>query len=147
MPFISRDDSQHAYQIYEKTFAVDYIGNEFKKSYGIPNASPDIADPMLEMTEVPAHVMTIAQTSGGRDGFYFLCDTERWTVTICDFQFGPKDTTNLTQVCCSTVLRGLSVEITSYARVDREAGWTILSMRRKVGEITLLTPRKTFSRC
>ncbi len=102
MPFVSRDSSHDIYQIYDKTSAVDYVSDRIKKSFGFPSASSEIADPMLEMTVVPAYVMTIARTSGGRDGFYFLCDTERWTITICDFQVRPKDWTDLTQVCRST---------------------------------------------
>lgn len=95
-PFVSRDSSHDVYQIYDKTSAVDYVSDRIQKSFGIPNASSEIADPMLEMTVVPAYVMTIARTSGGRDGFYFLCDTERWTITICDFQLRPKDWIDLT---------------------------------------------------
>lgn len=72
MPFVSRDSSHDIYQIYDKTSAVDYVSDKIKKSYGIPSASSEIADPMLEMTVVPAYVMTIARASGGRDGFYFL---------------------------------------------------------------------------
>ncbi len=65
------------------------------------NAAPDIADPMEEICEVQGHVVTIAQTSGGRDGYYILCDTERWTITICDFQIGPGMGTELSLVRCS----------------------------------------------
>lgn len=97
MPFVSRDSSHDVYQIYDKI-----VSDRIKKSFGIPSANSEIADPMLEMTVVPAYVMTIARTSGGRDGFYFLCDTERWTITICDFQVRAKDWTDLTQVCRST---------------------------------------------
>lgn len=65
------------------------------------NADPSIADPMEEICEVQGHVVTIAQTSGGRDGYYILCDTERWTVTLCDFQVGPGMGTKLSRVRCS----------------------------------------------
>jgi len=99
MPFIRRDDEFDPYQIYEKTSAVDYNGQDFKKQITVVSKpSPDIADPMEEATSVPSHVVTLAQTSGGRDGYYILLDTERGTITICDFQIGPRVYTELSQV-------------------------------------------------
>jgi len=66
---------------------VDYNGGEFRRQLEIPSVkpSPDIADPMKGATSIPSHVVTLAQTSGGRDGYYILLDTERGTITMCDF--------------------------------------------------------------
>ena len=56
-----------------------------------PEIIPDLIllTPIEEATFVPSHVMHLAQTSGGRDGYYILIDTERGTITLCDFQDGP----------------------------------------------------------
>ena len=54
-------------------------------------------DPIEEIIIVPAHVMTLATTPGGRKGYYFFIDTERGTITIMDFQQGlaPTELTRL----------------------------------------------------
>lgn len=104
MPFVRRDSAFDGeidpYQIYEQTSAVDYNGQEFRRA-----ASASIrhrADPIEEETTIPSHVLTLANTAGGRDGHYIFLDTERGTITICDFQIGPKYT-DLSQVRPSLV--------------------------------------------
>lgn len=100
IPFIRQDWDERdvPFQIYEKTAAVDYDGEAFRGGLRYKHPSPDIAGPMEEETTLPAHVMTLAQTRGGRDGYYFFLDTERGTVTMCDFQVGRPSATELSQV-------------------------------------------------
>lgn len=86
IPYIGLDNN-HPFQIYEKTSAVDYSGEDCEKwtTYNNP-------DPIQETTTLPPHVVTLANTGGGRDGYYFFLDTERGTITRCDFQDGPEPT-------------------------------------------------------
>ena len=95
IPFVQRDNSFEPYQIYEKTSAVDYNGRVSRR--GATFSDTDVADPQEEATVLPSHVVTLADTSGGRDGYFFLFDTERGTITICDFQDGPRNCTELSQ--------------------------------------------------
>lgn len=90
IPFIRRDDMYDPYQIYDHTCCVDYNGKDFVEQ-------SNEGDPIEDLTTVSEHVVTLAGTPGGRDGFYFLLDTERGTVTMCDFQVGPSQT-ELSQV-------------------------------------------------
>ncbi|KAK3171999.1 hypothetical protein OEA41_004083 [Lepraria neglecta] len=89
IPFVRQEHCDESYEIYEKTTAVDYNGVGFR-------GAPVSGDPIEEITIVPAHVMTLATTPGGREGYYFFIDTERGTITIMDFQQGPRPT-ELTQ--------------------------------------------------
>ncbi|KAK3178709.1 hypothetical protein OEA41_000846 [Lepraria neglecta] len=97
IPFIRQDEDSKPYQIYEKTSAVDYNGGTFHGIASLDKPYPDVADPLEEMTTLPSHVVTLAKTSGGRDGYYIFLDTERGTITYCDFQDGPEHT-DLSQV-------------------------------------------------
>ena len=92
IPFIRPDEDSEPYQIYEKTSAVDYNGGTFHGIASLDKPYPDVADPLEEMTTLPSHVVTFAKTSGGRDGYYIFLDTERGTITYCDFQDGPEHT-------------------------------------------------------
>ena len=96
IPYIERDSEWEPYQIYEKTSVMDYTGEYFRK-FSVACKNPHSADPMDVVTALPPHVATIANTSEGRDGYYFFLDTERGTMTMCDFQDGP-DPTELSQV-------------------------------------------------
>ena len=98
LPYIQRDEEFNPYQIYEKTSAVDYNGNYFRNT-GVNYKNPVAAEPYNVETVLPSHVATIAKTAAGRDGYFFFLDTERGTMTMCDFQVGPKRATGLEQVC------------------------------------------------
>jgi hypothetical protein len=56
-----------------------------------------VLDPSLDLTMLPAHVLMIGETYG-RDGHHLFLDTERGTVTVCNFQGGPTTFTDLAQV-------------------------------------------------
>lgn len=88
MPYIRDDGEDDEYQIYDKTMAVDYEGKAFRKMATFKNPTPDVADPIEEVTTLPSHVVTLAKPAGGVNGYYFFLDTERGTISICDFQDG-----------------------------------------------------------
>ena len=97
IPFIRQDEDSEPDQIYEKTSAVDYNGGRFRRIASPDKPYPGIADPLVEMTALPSHVVTLAKTSGGRDGYYVFLNTKRGTILCCDFQDGPEHT-DLSQV-------------------------------------------------
>lgn len=98
LPYIRQDQEYTPYQIYEKTCAVDYSGRYFQESATHVPPDPTMAEPIEEETTLPSHVMTLARTPGGRDGYFFFIDTERGTITMCDFQDGRPWPTKLSQV-------------------------------------------------
>ena len=120
LPYVKQDDEFSPYQIYETTCAVDYSGRYFQSAATFAHPSPVIADPIEEETTIPSHVMTLARTPGGRDGYFFFIDTERGTITMCDFQDGRPSATKLSQVGKPTRLsfelqRNVSREVMSKA--------------------------------
>lgn len=137
IPFVRREGRDEPYQIYEETTAVDYNGVGFQDA-------PVSGDPIEEITIVPAHVMTLATTPGGREGYYFFIDTERGTITIMDFQQGPAPT-ELTQVGLSPPLKGKSYKIFPRADSGLYRGRAIVP--KKNGGITQPIVSKAFSRC
>jgi len=78
-------------QIYDKTSCVDY---ELYSTYD--NPAFGWAEPPEELYTVPSHVVLFANAQG-RDGFDFLLDTRRGTITLCNFQSSPEPT-ELSQV-------------------------------------------------
>lgn len=97
LPYIRHDTNHDPYQIYETTSGVDYSGDNFR-TMGVKYQDPTAGDPYKVVTVLPSHVATIATIAGGRDGYYFFLDTERGTVTRCDFQDGPGWGTGLEEV-------------------------------------------------
>lgn len=93
LPYLRRNYGQEALHIYEKTEAVDYSSLEgFEK-----DGDAYKLDPEPRVTTLPAHVLMMGFAKG-RDGHYVYLDTERGTWTLCDFQIGPKDQTDLSEV-------------------------------------------------
>ena len=86
IPFIRQDEDSEPYQIYEKTLAVDYNGGRFQRIASLDKPYPDVADPLVEITAFPSHVVTPAKTSGGRrDGYYIFLNTKRGTNFVLRF--------------------------------------------------------------
>ncbi len=148
IPFVLRDDNNEPYQIYEKTCAVDYNGRCFKTTASFNKPSPHVADPLKEETILPSHVMTIANTTGGRDGYYFLLDTERGTITMCDFQIGPEPT-KLSQVGVDRLsylaFKAVILELVSKLRLKSCSQW--MKTPKRLGGSTQHTASKVSSRC
>lgn len=88
LPYVRRGKEEEPQQIYENTSAVDYRGELFE--YAASTDDSSLIAPWEEQTSLPAHVITFATTSGGRNGCYILIDTKRGTATFCDFQRGPQ---------------------------------------------------------
>ena len=80
LPYI-KSDSDVA--IYYKTSGLDFAG-QFPTSR---NPAGFESQSRMGLCTVPPHVLTLAE-SRGRDGYYFMLDTERGTVTKCDFMYG-----------------------------------------------------------
>ena len=91
VPKLVRPTAWSSLQIYEATEAVDC-----SFSWATEGATFDV-DPRLYLTTLPPHVLMIGQTFG-RNGHHIFLDTERGTVTVCDFQVGPTTFTDLAQV-------------------------------------------------
>ncbi|KAL9113308.1 MAG: hypothetical protein Q9227_002643 [Pyrenula ochraceoflavens] len=92
LPFIKRDDYYDPYEIYEQTTVVDFTGKLLRKEAASKPHNSDLFEPLEEISTVPSHVLTLATTSGTRDGHFVFIDTSRGTGTICDFQDGPEPT-------------------------------------------------------
>ena len=78
-------------QIFEATEAID-----FSFSWATEGTTVEL-DPDPTLTTLPSHVLMLGHTYG-RNGHYLFLDTERGTVTVCDFQVGPTTFTVLAQV-------------------------------------------------
>jgi hypothetical protein len=80
IPYIGDDGSE--YVIYENSICVDYTS--------FTGEGPHDADLLrFEQTTLPSHVATIAMVPRkGRNGYWFFLDTERGTMTMCDFVDG-----------------------------------------------------------
>jgi hypothetical protein len=91
MPKLVKPQEWSSLQIFEATEAVD-----FSFTWAREGTTVEL-DPSLSLTTLPAHVLMIGQTHG-RNGQHLFVDTERGTVTVCDFQVGPTTFTDLAQV-------------------------------------------------
>ena len=89
MPYLRRPTSWDSLQIYEKTEAVDYSSFD--------GAGPHDVNPDPSLTTLPSHALMVGYARG-RNGHYIFVDTERGTFTICDFQVGPTEQTDLSEV-------------------------------------------------
>ncbi len=85
-------------------------------------SSADDVDPMKEATTLPSHVVTLANTNGGREGYFIFLDTERGTITICDFQDGPKST-KLSQASVNGLSFGLEDRVFGNNVEADDPGW------------------------
>lgn len=92
LPFIQRDECEEPYQVYWSTAAVDFAGNYVKRQISQPKPSLDGIEPPEENGRIPSHVLTFATPAEGIHGFYFNIDTERGTIVLCDFVYGPRQT-------------------------------------------------------
>lgn len=91
MPKLVRPREWSSLQIFEATETVD-----FSFSWAREGTTVEL-NPSLSLTTLPSHVLMIGQTYG-RNGHHIFLDTERGTVTVCDFQVGPTTFTDLAQV-------------------------------------------------
>jgi hypothetical protein len=96
IPKLVRPQKWSSLQIFEATEAID-----FSFSWAREGMTIDL-DPSPALTTLPSHVLMIGQTHG-RNGHYLFLDTERGTVTVCDFQVGPTTFTDLALVNMSTL--------------------------------------------
>lgn len=100
---IRRDEYDDPYQIYELVSAVDYTGDVIREGFACESPGTDLAEPMAEMLDpLPAHVLCLATTRGGRNGYYVFVDTTRDAVILADLQTGPEPT-DLSRVRCPVV--------------------------------------------
>jgi len=90
-PKLERPQEWSSIQIFEATEAVD-----FSFSWAGEGTKVEL-DPSPSLTTLPSHVVMIGQTHG-RNGDHLFLDTERGTMTVCDFQVGPTTFTDLAQV-------------------------------------------------
>jgi len=98
IPYV-RDTGLERWEIYHETGPVDYTGHHFRIAHTCGNPSPAWTEPPEELTIIPSHVVCLAEAHG-RYGCDFFLDTERGTITLCDFQ-NPPTPTDLSEVSVS----------------------------------------------
>ena len=88
LPYIDREDSD-GYEVYELTAMVDYEGTQMRSDMRIAEEhgqEPDMSliEPASDegMTAVPPYVISLASETCGADGYWFLLDTNRGTMTL-----------------------------------------------------------------
>lgn len=86
LPYLSRDHLG-SYQIYMNTGAIDYNGEHVQRSMRFAaehDVEVDLLDiePPLDYTYIPPHVLSLASETSGANGYFFLIDTDRGTITV-----------------------------------------------------------------
>ena len=97
LPYITREESQGAPEIYPLTAAVDYEGEQMRRAMRFAEErgqevdlfaiEPDAGE---GLTTIPANMLVLASETSGADGFWFLLDTDRGTMTLYDGGIGWK---------------------------------------------------------
>ena len=90
LPYITRADSSIAHEIYPLTAVVDYEGEQMQRSirwaraYGKEKVDLFAIEPATSegQTSVPAHMLALASETNGANGFFFLLNTDRGTMTL-----------------------------------------------------------------
>lgn len=93
LPYISREEND-GHQIYPMTAAVDYEGDQVRRTMRFAGEfgkkSPDLdtiePDPTSfdNDTSIPEYMLVLASETCGADGFWWLLDTQRGTLTLYD---------------------------------------------------------------
>ena len=93
LPYISRRASS-GHEIYPMTAAVDYEGEQVrskmrfaegngKQSVDLFAVEPDPTS-FPDNTSIPEYMLVLASETSGADGYWWLLDTQRGTVTLCN---------------------------------------------------------------
>jgi hypothetical protein len=90
LPFISpiyeKGFDLRIYELWTQTSAVHYISERFFDGHDGVGPTIESSVPEDWQSIIPPHVVTLAVPNSGRDGEWAFLDTERGTITICDFQ-------------------------------------------------------------
>ena len=99
LPYISREEND-GHQIYPMTAAVDYEGEQVRRNMRFAEEfgkkSPDLdsiePDPTTyeKDTSIPEYMLVLASETCGADGFWWLLDTRRGTITLYDWGGQPQ---------------------------------------------------------
>jgi len=92
LPFISpiyeKGCDLGIYELWPQTAAVHYISERFLNGHNGVGPTFERSVPYDWQTIIPPHVVTLAVPNSGRDGDWAFLDTEKGTISICDFQLG-----------------------------------------------------------
>ena len=87
LPYIRREQYDNKTTIWRESACIDYRGAN------VTHLLRQSKDPDVDACDVwwttPAHVVTLSEPSQGRYGYHLLLDTERGTVSTCDYMEGP----------------------------------------------------------
>lgn len=93
LPYISREDND-GHKIYPETAVVDYEGEQvrstmrFAEEHGKKRPDLDTIEPdptcFEDDTSIPEYMLVLASETSGADGYWWLLDTQRGTVTLYD---------------------------------------------------------------
>ena len=97
LPYISREDND-GHKIYIETAVVDYEGEQVRKQmrfaeeHGKERPHLDTIEPDPTTfdfdTSIPEYMLVLASETRGSDGFWWLLDTQRGTITLYDAGMG-----------------------------------------------------------